>query len=61
MLVVVTRTPIKAIASVQRAGKGIQKTGVNSYNVPFVNMLLRLNLIFDLVSDGNNVFFILLI
>ena len=37
MLVVVTRTPIKAIASVQRAGKGIQKTGVNSYNVPFVN------------------------
>ena len=23
--------------SVQRAGNGIQKTGVNGYNVPFVN------------------------
>ena len=29
--------PIKAIASVQRAGNGIQKMGVNGYNVPFVN------------------------
>ena len=37
MLFVVTRSPIKAIASVQRAGNGIQKTGVNGYNVPFVN------------------------
>ena len=36
MLFVVTRGLIKAIASVQRAGNGIQKTGVNSYNVPFV-------------------------
>ena len=37
MLFVVTRSPIKAIASVQRAENGIQKTGVNGYNVPFVN------------------------
>ena len=37
MLFVVTRSPIKAITSVQRAGNGIQKTGVNGYNVPFVN------------------------
>ena len=29
MLFVVTRSPIKAIASVQRAGNGIQKTGMN--------------------------------
>ena len=27
----------KSIASVWRAGDGIQKTGVNDYNVPFVN------------------------
>ena len=44
----------------------IQKTGVNGYNVPFVNNgfpkhVLRSNLIFNLVSDGNNVFFISLI
>ena len=37
MLFVVMRSPIKAITSVQRAGNGIQKTGVNGYNVPFVN------------------------
>ena len=37
MLFVVTRSPIKAIASVQREGNGIYKTGVNGYNVPFVN------------------------
>ena len=35
MLFVVTRSPIKA--SVQRAGNGIQKAGVNGYNVLFVN------------------------
>ena len=35
MLFVVKRSPIKA-TSVQRAGNGIQKTGVNGYNVPFV-------------------------
>ena len=63
MLLVVSRSPIKAIVSVQRAGNGIQKTGMNGYNVPFVssvsqNMFLRLNLIFNSVSDGNNVFFI---
>ena len=34
---VVTRSPIKAITSVQRAGNGIQKTGVNDYNASFVN------------------------
>ena len=28
---------MKAIASVQGAGNGIQKTGVNGCNVPFVN------------------------
>ena len=55
------------IASVQRARNDIQKTGVNGYNVPFVNggftfhMFLRLNLIFNLVTDENNLFFILLI
>ena len=37
MLFVVTRSPIKAIASVQCAGNGIQKTGVNGYNVAFIN------------------------
>ena len=37
MLVVVTRSPIKTIASVLFAGNGMQKTGVNGYNVPFVN------------------------
>ena len=37
MLFLVTRSPIKAITSVQRAGNGIQKTEVNGYNVPFVN------------------------
>ena len=57
---------MKAISSVQRAGNGIQKMGVNRYIVPFVNSgfkkhILRLNLIFNLVSDGNNIFFILLI
>ena len=67
MLFVVTRSPIKMIASVQRARNDIQKTGVNGYNVPFVNggftfhMFLRLNLIFNLVADENNLFFILLI
>ena len=62
MLFVVTRSPIKAITNVQRAGNGIQKTGVNGYNVPFVNngftnMFLRLNLIFNLLSVGNKVIF----
>ena len=37
MLFMVTRSSKKAITSVQRAGNGIQKTGVNGYNVPFVN------------------------
>ena len=37
MLFVITRSPIKAIASVQHAGNGTQKTGVNGYNVPFMN------------------------
>ena len=45
---------------------GIQRTGVNGYNVPFVNnrftkQVFTLNLIFNLVSDGNNIFFISLI
>ena len=62
MLFVVTRSPIKVITSVQRVGNGIEKMGVNGYNVPFVNngftiMFLRLNLIFNLVSGGNKVFF----
>ena len=66
MLLMVTRSPIKVITSVQRAGNGIQKMGVNGYNVPFVNngftiMFLRLNLIFNLVSGGNKVFFTSLI
>ena len=37
MLLVVTRSSIKVIASVQRAGNGVEKTGVNGYNVPFEN------------------------
>ena len=37
MLFVVTRSPIKAAKSVQRAGNGIQMTGVNGSNVLFVN------------------------
>ena len=37
MLLVVSESPIKAIVSVQRAGNGIQKTGMNGYNIPFVN------------------------
>ena len=37
VLFVVTRSPIKAIESAQRAGNGIQKTEVNGYNVLFVN------------------------
>ena len=37
ILFLVTRSPIKAITSVQRAGNGIRKTEVNGYNVPFVN------------------------
>ena len=37
ILFVVTRSPIKAIASVQCVENGIQKTGVNGYNVPFMN------------------------
>ena len=28
---------MKAIASVQRAGNGVQKTEMDGYNVPFVN------------------------
>ena len=36
MLFVVRGSPIKLITSTQRAGIGIQKTGVNGYNVPFV-------------------------
>ena len=39
ILFVVTRSPIKAIASVQRAGNGMWKTGVNDYNVLFVKKL----------------------
>ena len=66
MLFVVTRSPIKVITSVQRVGNGIEKMGVNGYNVPFVNngftiIFLRLNLIFNLVSGGNKVFFTSLI
>ena len=66
MLFVVTRSPIKVITSVQRVGNGIEKMGVNGYNVPFVKngftiMFLRLNLIFNLVSGGNKVFFTSLI
>ena len=38
ILFVVTTSPIKAIASVQSAGNGIQKTGENGCNVPFVNI-----------------------
>ena len=37
MLFVVTKSLIKAITGVQRGGNGIQKTGVNGDNVPFVN------------------------
>ena len=37
ILFTVTRSPIKGITSVQCAGNGIQKTGVNGYNVPPVN------------------------
>ena len=37
MLFVVTRSSIKAIASVPRAENGVYKTGVNGYNVPFLN------------------------
>ena len=36
ILFVVMRSPIKAIMSVQRAWNGIQKIGVNGYNVSFV-------------------------
>ena len=36
-LFAVTRSPIKAITSVQCVENGIQKTGVNDCNVPFVN------------------------
>ena len=66
MLFVVMKSLIKVITSVQRAGIGIQKMGVNGYNVPFVNNgfmkhVLRLNLIVNLVWDENNVFFISLI
>ena len=59
MLFVVTRSPIKAIAKVERAGNGVQKTGVNGYNVPFVNNGFTKHVFY--VSDGNNVFFISLI
>ena len=37
MLFAVTRSPIKAIASVQYMGNGIQRTEVNDCNVPFVS------------------------
>ena len=37
MLLVVTINLIKGITSVQRAGNGMQNTGVNGYNVPFLN------------------------
>ena len=37
MLFAVTRSPIKEIASVQRAGNDIQKMEANGYNVPFLN------------------------
>ena len=37
MLFLVTRSPIKAITSVQYAGNGVQKTGVNGYNVAFAS------------------------
>ena len=54
------------ITSVQRAQHGIQKTGVNGYDVSFVNkgstkhvFMSKSN--FNLVSDGNNIFFISLI
>ena len=50
MLLVVTRSPIKAIASVKRAGNGIQKTGVNRYNVRFVNSGLTKH-VFTFKSD----------
>ena len=59
MLFVVTRSPIKAIAKVERAENGVQKTGVNGYNVPFVNNGFTKHVFY--VSDGNNVFFISLI
>ena len=65
-LLVVTRSPIKAIASVQRAGM-VYRSWEWMVAIPHLwtvvsrNMFLRLNLIFNLVSDGNNVFFILLI
>ena len=47
MLLVVTRSPIKAIAS---AGNGLQKTGVNRYNVTFVNSGLT-KYVFTFKSD----------
>ena len=37
ILFVIRGSSIKAIRSVQRAENGIQKTGVNGCNVPFVN------------------------
>ena len=64
MLFVVRRSKIKVIASVQHAGNGTQKMRVNGCNLWTVvsrNMFLHLNLIFNLVSDGNNLFFTLLI
>ena len=63
MLFMATRSPIKAITSVQRVGKGMQKTRVNGFNETMVsrNIILRLNLILNLVSDGKNVLCIALI
>ena len=61
MLLVVTRSLIKVITSVQRAGNGIQMAGVNGYNIPFVyNDFTKHVFTFrsNLVSDGNNIFFI---
>ena len=63
MLFMATRSPIKAITSVQRVGKGMQKTRVNGFNETMIsrNIILRLNLILNLVSDGKNVLCIALI
>ena len=66
VLFMVTRSLVKVIASVHRAGNGKQKMEINGCNVPFVSSgftkhVLHLNLIFNLVSDGNSVFFISLI
>ena len=47
------------IVKVERAGNGVQKTGVNGHNVPFVNNGFTKHVFY--VSDGNNVFFISLI